>query len=147
MRFALFFGGVVGSAACLFASAAFAESDVGITRSVYIERSDNGARALEPASQLRKGDKVVLVMQWRAPESRSGFTVSSAVPRDLAFRRAGSDAAEVSIDGGRSWGRMGALKVGGRLASVEDVTHLRWRVPPEAVAQGSGTIAYSAVVR
>ena len=143
MRFAL----VAGSAACLFASAAFAQSAVDITRSVYVERTDNGARALEPASSLRKGDKVVLVMEWRADETRKGFTVSSAVPRDLAFRRAGSDATEVSIDGGRSWGRMGMLKVGDRLASVEDVTHLRWRVPDEAVAQGRGTIAYSAVVR
>ena len=143
MRFAL----VAGSAACLLTTAAFAQSAVDITRSVYVERSEDGARALEPASSLRKGDKVVLVMQWRVAEARRGFTVASAVPRDLAFQRAGSDEAEVSIDGGRSWGRMGALKLGERLASVEDVTHLRWRVPAEAAAQRRGTIAYSAVVR
>lgn len=141
------FGLVIGSAACLIASAAFAQSAIDITRSVYIERSAHGARALEPADALRKGDKVVLVMEWRAPESRRAFTVSSAVPRDLAFQRAGSDAAEVSVDGGRNWGRLGDLREGARVASVEDVTHLRWRVPAATVAQGRGLLSYSAVVR
>lgn len=141
------FGLVIGSAACLIASAAFAQSAIDISRSVYIERAADGARALEPADTLRKGDKVVLVMEWRAPETRRAFTVSSAVPRDLAFQRAGSDATEVSVDGGRSWGRLGDLREGERLASVEDVTHLRWRVPAAAVAQGKGLLSYSAIVR
>lgn len=141
------FGLVCGSAACLFASAAFAQSAIDITRSVYVERAAAGARALEPADALRKGDKVVLVMEWRAEESRRGFTVSSAVPRDLAFQRAGSDSVEVSIDGGRNWGRIGALRAGERLASVEDVTHLRWRVPADTAGRGRGMLTYSAIVR
>lgn len=140
-------GLIIGSAVCLLASAAFAQSAIDITRSVYVERTADGARALEPASLLRKGDKVVLVVEWRTAPPTRGFTVSSAVPRDLAFRRAGADTVEVSINGGRRWGRMGALKVGDRLASVEDVTHLRWRVPAEAVAHGRGMLTYSAVVR
>ena len=83
-------------------------------------------------------------MEWRAGDARRGFTVQSAVPRDLAFQRAASEAVEVSIDGGRSWGRLGGLKVGDRLASVEDVTHLRWRV---AAGSDRGMLSYSAVVR
>jgi hypothetical protein len=138
------FGLVIGSLACLAASAAFAQSAVDISRSVYIERNAGGARAIEPASTLRKGDKVVLVVEWRADDARRGFTVQSAVPRDLAFQRAGSDTVEMSIDGGRSWGRLGGLKVGDRLASVEDVTHLRWRV---AAGSDRGMLSYSAVVR
>ena len=137
-------GLVIGSFACLIAGAAFAQSGVDISRSVYVERSAGGVRAIEPASTLRKGDKGVLVMEWRAGDARRGFTVQSAVPRDLAFQRAASEAVEVSIDGGRSWGRLGGLKVGDRLASVEDVTHLRWRV---AAGSDRGMLSYSAVVR
>ena len=137
-------GLVIGSFASLIAGAAFAQSAVDISRSVYVERSAGGARAIEPASTLRKGDKGVLVMEWRAGDARRGFTVQSAVPRDLAFQRAASEAVEVSIDGGRSWGRLGGLKVGDRLASVEDVTHLRWRV---AAGSDRGMLSYSAVVR
>ena len=125
-------------------SVAAAEGAVDIDRSVYVERRDDGMRALEPATTLRKGDKVVLVLAWRSAAPGRGFTVESAVPRPLAFQRAGSDAVEVSADNGRSWGRLGDLRIGGRLASAEDVTRLRLRVPASAAA---GRMTYSAIVR
>lgn len=137
-------GLVLGGAFAFAASAAAAESAIDIDRSVYIERSDDGVRALEPATTLKKGDKVVLVLAWRASAPGRGFTVESAVPRPLAFQRAGSDAVEVSTDNGRSWGRLGELRIGGRLASAEDVTRLRLRVRGSAPA---GRITYSAIVR
>jgi hypothetical protein len=140
MRLGLAFGAL----ACLAASGAAAESAVDIDRSVYIERRDDGVRELEPATTLKKGDKVVLVLQWRAAARGCGFTVESAVPRPLAFQRAGSDAVEVSTDNGRSWGRLGELRIGQRVASAEEVTHLRMRVPASAPA---GRMSYSAVVR
>jgi hypothetical protein len=137
-------GLVLGALVCLAGSAAAAESAVDIDRSVYVERRDDGVRALEPATTLKKGDKVVLVLEWRAGAPGHGFTVESAVPRPLAFQRAGSDAIEVSTDNGRNWGRLGSLRVGDRLASAEDVTNLRLRVPGSAPA---GRMTYSAIVR
>ncbi|MFA9201864.1 MAG: hypothetical protein ACEQR8_11955 [Cypionkella sp.] len=133
----------LGSLACLAASAAFAASAIDIEHAVYVERAREGSRALEPATALRKGDKVVLVVEWRADDPARRFTVQSAVPRALAFQRAGSDAVEVSIDGGRSWGTLGTLRLGSRLASAEDVTHLRLRV----AGTPAGRLTYSAIVR
>lgn len=127
----------------LAATAANAQGSIDIDRSVYVERVREGVRALEPANTLRPGDKVVLVLNWRADKTAKGFTVQSAVPRTLAFQRAGSDAVEVSTDGGRNWGELGALKMGQRLASAEDVTHLRLRVAGSA----NGRMTYSAIVR
>ena len=98
MRLGLALGGLLSFAA----SAAAAASAVDIDRSVYVERRDDGVRALEPATTLKKGDKVVLVLEWRAAAHGRGFTVESAVPRPLAFQRAGSDAVEVSTDNGLS---------------------------------------------
>ena len=140
MRIGLF----AGSLACLLAASAKADSGVDIDRSVYVERVDERGHALEPATTLRKGDKVVLMVEWRAAPGGQGFTVESAVPRPLAFQRSGSEAVEVSADGGRSWGRLGALRVGRRVATAEDVTHLRLRVAPQA---GRGRLTYSAIVR
>ncbi|ANY20540.1 hypothetical protein A6F68_02033 [Tsuneonella dongtanensis] len=139
MRFWLGFASLVS----LGSGTAFAESAIDIDRSVYVERSSEGVRALEPARTLRPGDKVVLVVEWRADSPERRFTVQSAVPRTLAFQRAGSDAVEVSIDGGRSWGDLGTLKAGTRLASAEDVTHLRMKV----AGSPSGRMTYSAIVR
>lgn len=139
MRFGLGFV----SLACLAASGAFAQNPVDIDRAIYVERTREGVRELEPATSLKAGDKVVLVVEWRTKAADHRFTVQSAVPRDLAFQRAGSEAVEVSTDGGRNWGELGSIKAGARLASAEDVTHLRMRV---AGAQ-RGRMTFSAVVR
>lgn len=143
---------VVAAAIAMFSSAgAVARQPVEISRAVYIERKvpnpdGRTVRALEPADELRRGDQVVLMLEWSAPV-RDGFVVSSRVPRDLAFRRAGGVEAEVSIDGGRSFGALESLRVGDRRATPEDVTHLRWRVTEAHAASGRGLLTYSAIVR
>ena len=140
-----------GSLASLAAAAVTAQSGVAIEKSVYIEREELRAgkpvRALEPAAEVRKGDTVVLMLEWHAPGRENSFTVSSRVPRDLAFQRSGGHAPQVSVDGGRSWGRLASMRIGSRRASPEDVTHLRWQVSDAQAAMGRGVISYSAIVR
>lgn len=137
------YGFALTALAAISGSPAMAGDSVDIDRSVFVERSVEGVRALEPATRLRSGDKVVLMVEWRAEPGAKPVTVQSAVPSTLSFQRAGSDAVEVSTDGGRNWGALGDLRVGGRLASAEDVTHLRMRV---AGAQ-KGRMMFSAIVR
>ena len=110
---------------------------------IYVERGDSGERLVEPASQLRSGDKVVLLVRWNAAGDRDGFTVTTPVPPALAFQRDSSDMVEISVDGGRTWLRPDRLDGarGGR------VTHLRWKIGARQAAQGSGSFAYSAFVR
>ncbi|WP_240310896.1 hypothetical protein [Altererythrobacter sp. ZODW24] len=127
-----------------------ANDSVELVSSVFVESApaQNGFRSVAPASTLSRGDKVVLLVKWAAPRDRRSFKVSARVPASLAFQRSGSDALEVSTDGGKSWGQLGTMKVGGtRLASPEDVTHLRWTISRREAARGSGRIAYSALVR
>ncbi|WP_435417777.1 hypothetical protein WAB17_13045 [Parerythrobacter aurantius] len=128
-----------------------AQSTVDIRKSVYRERAermgDRVVRALEPATTLRKGDSVVLMLSWRAPVRSERFTVASPVPRDLAFKRMGGRAAEVSIDGGRTWGQLAGMRIGARRATPEDVTHLRWQVSRDEAGRGKGILSFSATVR
>ena len=132
-------------AALAIASAASAAgSALSITRSVFVETRSDGGLALEPATTLASGDKVVLVMQWSRPGAQQPFTLASRVPDELAFQRSGDASVEVSIDGGRRWGRLGELRSGQRLASPEDVTHLRWRI---AAGDDRRLRSYSAIVR
>lgn len=107
---------------------------------VYLERVADGERLIEPATQLQSGDRVVLLVRWRAGDDRDGFTVTTPVPKALAFRRGSSEAVEVSLDGGRSW------IPGDGLAGAR-VTHLRWKVGAREASRGSGSFAYSATVR
>lgn len=149
-------GFVIGSLACFAASSLAAQSASGISRAVYVERTATTAdgervRTIEPAENLLPGDKVVLMVEWRGVRSRDPVTISSAVPRTLAFQRSSSDALEVSVDGGRNWGRLGTMRIadddGVRLASPEDVTHLRWRLDDRSGAPRGDRLTYSAIVR
>jgi len=88
----------IGALAIASASSA-AGSALSITRSVFVETRSNGGLALEPATTLASGDKVVLVMQWSRPGAQQPFTLASRVPDELAFQRSGDASVEVSIDG------------------------------------------------
>lgn len=143
----------IGILGCALASAAALQAQVQLSRAAYVERvSDNGAtRSIAPATNLRSGDTVVLMVAWQAEQDRKAFTVSSPIPKHLSFKRSASDQQTVSIDGGQSWARLSDLTIEDsgrtRRASVEDVTHLRWRIPASVAARGSGKITYSAIVR
>ena len=131
-------------ALAIASAASAAGSALSITRSVFVETRSDGGLALEPATTLASGDKVVLVMQWSRPGAQQPFTLASRVPDELAFQRSGDASVQVSIDGGRRWGRLGELRSGHRLASPEDVTHLRWRI---AAGDDRRLRSYSAIVR
>lgn len=145
-------GIAIGGCACLVAGSLSAQPANGISRAVYVERtvvSPDGTRArtIEPADALRRGDKVILMVETRASHAGAPLTLSSPVPAPLAFQESSSEEVEVSVDGGRNWGRLGTLRIadGGtmRLASPEDVTHLRWRFRGGRPAR----LTYSAIVR
>lgn len=154
-------GLLTGSLACLVTGGLAAQSAIEISRAVYVERQSPASgggtmRAIEPAFTLRKGDRVVLLVEWdtQSPgfaQSARSYTVASAVPRHLAFQGSSHDGYQVSPDGGRNWGALGRMRIadrdGSRLASPEDVTHLRWTIPASRLAAGRGRIAYSAIVR
>lgn len=140
------------AAATLAAGATAAQTGVEISRAVFVERKapvapGRMARSLEPADALKRGDVVVLMLEWSAPGRPDAFIVSSRVPRDLAFRRSGGMQPQVSTDGGKTWGELGTLRIGARKATPEDVTHLRWYVSDAEAALGRGMMSYSAIVR
>jgi len=127
---------------------AAAATPVALDSAVFVERVEPGSgRRLEPASELARGDRVVYVVSWQRPSGDGGFTVTNPLPRAVYFQGTANGDEQVSIDGGRTWGRIGELRVGLRLATPEDVTHVRWQVPAHIAAQGRGRIAYSAIVR
>ncbi len=141
---------------CVIAAPAAAKPDVALDSSVYVERighTDDGRilRRIEPASRLVRGDKVVLVVEWRTDAEGRPFAVTSPIPVTLKFQRSGHEGEQVSVDGGASWGELGEIKVregsATRLASAADVTHVRWQVSSREASRGSGRITYSAVVR
>ena len=140
-----------GLGMCLAALAlpgiAQAQPAVSLDSAVYVERPSETGRSLEPADRLSRGDRVVYIVTWYKFGGEGGFTVTNPLPRSVSYQGSANDDEEVSVDGGKSWGHLGALHIAGRLAAPDDVTHVRWRVTALRAARGSGRIAYSAVVR
>ncbi|MDE2437109.1 MAG: hypothetical protein KGM49_12685 [Sphingomonadales bacterium] len=130
------------------ATAALASPAVSLASAVFVERNTpTRGHLLEPASRLSRGDRVVYVVNWSRMGGNGGFTVTNPLPHSVYYQESADGDEEVSIDGGRTWGRLGDLHVGSREATPEDVTHVRWRIASARAAQGSGQIAYSAIVR
>jgi hypothetical protein len=121
---------------------------VSLDSAVYVERLKPGAvRLLEPARQLKRGDRLVYVVSWQRKSGDGGFTVTNPLPRAVSYQRSAGGDEQVSVDGGKRWGKLEALRIGERIATPKDVTHLRWRVAPDEAAKGTGRITYSAIVR
>lgn len=120
---------------------------VALDSAIYVEKASGLTRSLQPAVQLSRGDRVVTIVTWQKQGGTGGFTVVNPLPRKVSYQGSAREDAEVSVDGGRSWGRLGEVTVGSRLATAEDVTHVRWHVDPRQAALGQGRIAYSAIVR
>jgi hypothetical protein len=121
---------------------------VALDSKVFVERIKPGTgRLLEPARTLRRGDRLVYVVKWQRLGGDGGFTVTNPLPASVYYQGSAFGDEQVSIDGGRNWGKLENLRKGDRIATPEDVTHLRWRVPAMAAAKGTGRITYSAIVR
>jgi len=140
---------IVALAATLcLAAPAIAAPLVAIDSAVYVERALPGkGRMLQPASQLKRGDRVIYVVSWTRMGGTGAFTVTNPLPRSVYYQGSADGSEEVSLDGGRTWGHLDQMRVGTRLATPEDVTNVRWHVPASEAARGAGEITYSAIVR
>ncbi len=127
---------------------AMANPLVAFDSAVFVERGQaQSGRMLEPASRLSRGDRLVYVVSWTRMGGQGGFTVTNPLPRSVAFQGSANGDEDVSVDGGKTWGKLGVLRVGDRIATAEDVTHVRWHVAPTLAARGAGSITYSGIVR
>ncbi|MFM5916580.1 MAG: hypothetical protein ACKOOL_03490 [Novosphingobium sp.] len=99
------------------------------------------------------GDKLIFATAYRNTGSAavSNFVVTNPIPAGVALAQGDAPMADVSVDGGKTWGKLASLTVTGkdgvkRAAQSSDVTHIRWTLA--SVAPGaSGTLSYHAVVR
>lgn len=149
-RNALRLAGLAGLALATAAvpSAATASPNVATDSAVFIERQQSGAgRMLEPAGSLARGDRVVTILRWYRLGGNGGFVITNPVPQAITYQKSSRPDEIVSVDGGRSWGRLGDLRIGTRMATPEDVTHVRWRISARHSAIGKGQVAYSGIVR
>lgn len=147
--------------AALIAAPAAAQSGnaVSLASDVLVERTTTDANGrtqttLEEPSTVVPGDKLVFVLRYRnnGAQPASDFVVTNPLPEAVAFQASGDDRAEVSVDGGRNWGRLAALTIrdadgSQRAAQAGDVTHIRWAFAQPIPAGEAGRLMFRGIVR
>lgn len=149
--------------ACIMAGAsaphaAFARQDVRLQTQMFIERvqtdiNGRARRILANADRITPGDRLVFVVNWRneGREAVNRLALTNPVPRGTSLSLA-DPTAQVSVDGGQTWGRIDQLWLptplgGTRRALPSDITHVRLSVPSRISPGESGRFSYRAIVR
>ncbi len=138
--------------------AAAPTSPVSLKGDVKLEKTilENGKEriALVAPTVVVPGDKLVFSTAYANAGTTPAvnFVVTNALPSGVALAPdAAAAALEVSVDGGKVWGKLAALKVadgngGMRAALASDASHVRWTLP--VIAPGAnGLLTYHAIVR
>jgi uncharacterized repeat protein (TIGR01451 family) len=145
--------------ALLLPGAALAQSQVALTSNVLVERTvtdANGAArtALEAPGIVTPGDRLMFVLAYRnnAATPATAFEVTNPIPDSVSFSSSESAGSVLSVDGGRTWGELGALRVRNadgtsRPATAADVTHVRWRLVQPIPAGGTGELRFRGIVK
>jgi uncharacterized repeat protein (TIGR01451 family) len=139
--------------------AANAANDVALTSAVFVEKTvpqaDGKTRlVLEEPHVVVPGDKLVFVLAYRNQGAKpaTDFVVTNPMPGAVAYQGTPDAAAIVSVDGGKSWGALAALKVRKadgtvRAAYPEDVTHVRWAMKAPIPVGAAGKLSFRGIVR
>ena len=145
--------------ALLVGAPALAADNVSLKSDVFVAREVRDAAGkprtvLQPPKMVTPGDRLVFVLNYRnqGAAPATGFTVTNPIPAAVAYANQASAGEIVSVDGGRSWGALPALKVptpGGtfRPANAADVTHIRWTLAKPIPVGGTGKLQFNGVVR
>lgn len=140
-------------------ASAYAAERVALDSSVYVERlvpeaSGRTRLVLEEPKIVTPGDRLVFILQYRntGTQSAKDFVVTNPMPAPVAYQGTSDTVAVVSVDGGKTFAALAALRVreaGGamRAARPEDVTHVRWTLREPIAAGAQGKLSFRGVVR
>jgi uncharacterized repeat protein (TIGR01451 family) len=143
----------------LMPGVAQAANDVVLSSAVFVEKTvaDAKGRAkiiLEAPKIVVPGDRLVFVLNYQnmgvAPAT--DFIVTNPLPGAVSYQGTPDEAAQVSVDGGRNWGALAALRIkeadgNVRGARMEDVTHVRWPMRRPIAPGAKGKLSFRGIVR
>ncbi len=146
-------GLVLGTASVFAATPLELKSDVFVERRVV--RSDgSNAVVLEKPNMVTPGDNLVFVVRYKnvGGSTANNFVVTNPLPAAVAFNGTSDGLEVVSVDGGKSWGILGTLRIsknGGttRPAMPTDVTHIKWNLNQPLTAGAEGKLIFRGIVK
>lgn len=105
------------------------------------------------AQNVVPGDTLVFTTRFSNESSAAidDFVIVNPVPANVVLVEEPEAAAEVSVDGAKTWGKLAQLVIiesdgQGRPATIGDITHLRWAFS-EVPSGEAGQVRFNATVR
>jgi uncharacterized repeat protein (TIGR01451 family) len=141
------------------AQIAVAATPLKLTSDVFVERQHKRAdgsvaTVLEQPKLVVPGDNLVFVVKYKNIGSTpaTNFSVTNPLPNAVAFNGTSDGRELVSVDGGKSWGALGALQLKAsdgrfRPARMTDVTHIKWNLNKSLSAGSEGKLMFRGVVK
>jgi uncharacterized repeat protein (TIGR01451 family) len=141
--------------ATALSTAAVAAGPLQVVSKILVEqrvRAADGSTnvTLAAARKVVPGDKVVFVLAYRNTGAQpiANLVLDNPVPHGIGYRGASANsvAPEVSVDG-KTYGALASLRVAGRPATADDVTHVRWRLTSPVAPGAQGQVSFQAVLK
>lgn len=137
----------------------FAATPLQLSSDVFVERQvvrNDGSKktVLEKPNMVTPGDNLVFIVRYRnvGGATASNFVVTNPLPAAVVFDGTSDDLEIVSVDGGRRWGRLTALRIAKadgstRPAVRSDVTHIKWNLNQPLTAGAEGKLIFRGIVK
>lgn len=150
---------VFAAAALAFAASPALAQGVVTTNEVFVEKTVTDAAGkttivLEPAKMVVPGTPLTVRLTYKNKETGAvtGYRLTNPIPDSVSFVETKSPDTQYSVDGGKSWGALAALKVKGadgaeRPATAADVTHVQFEVARPIPPGGTGELSFRGVVK
>ncbi len=129
------------------------KSDVFVERQI-VRRDGSNAVVLEKPNMVTPGDNLVFVVHYKniGGSTANNFVVTNPLPAAVAFNGTSDGLEVVSVDGGKSWGILGRLRVAKpdgtkRPATLIDVTHIKWNLNQPLTAGAEGKLIFRGIVK
>jgi uncharacterized repeat protein (TIGR01451 family) len=150
---------VLTGLALLIGTTAQAATPLQLSSDVFVERQvkradGSNAVVLQKPNLVTPGDNLVFVVKYKNTGAKpaTNISVTNPLPNAVAFNGTSDGLEMVSVDGGKSWGFLPALRVAGqdgkpRAARMTDVTHVKWNLNQPLSAGSEGKLIFRGVVK
>ncbi|MBK8375922.1 hypothetical protein [Sphingorhabdus sp.] len=150
---------LVAVAAASAAPAAWAGAPLELKSDIFVEKQQKRpdgtlATKLVTPNLIIPGDRLVFVVHYKNAGTipASNIAVTNPIPRAISFSGTSDGNEIVSVDGGKSWGKINQLRVSNsdgssRAAGMADVTHIRWTLNQTLAAGAAGKLIFRGVVK
>jgi len=143
---------IVPLAAQNAAPAVSVDGDIKSEKTVTDANGKTSVELVDPASFL-PGDRLIFGQNYAntSAEVVTNFTITNPLPEAVRLAPDADPALEVSVDGGKTWGKLSTLSLTAsdgttRSATHADVTHVRWVLATIAPGE-SGRVAFPVIIR